>query len=179
MPPQSPQEPQQPPVQPQTQTTPINNLPQYPTPTTPNSYSPSTPPVQQPNIQARMFSGRLNRIGYFLAFVFIIVYFLVPLILQISFRSSGTSNIRALVNIVSLIWGLAGMILMIPAGISINIRRWHDLNKSGWYTLLGLIPLVGYVLPIILLFVPGTKSSNNYGEPDTRPSTIRKVLFNK
>jgi uncharacterized membrane protein YhaH (DUF805 family) len=154
---QSPQEPQQPNIQPQAQ----------------------TPPVDQPIAQAGMFSGRLNRLGYFLASIYIVIYFLVPIVLQLSFRNSGTSSLITMVNIVTIIWGLAGVILIIPAGISVGIRRWHDLNKSGWYMLIGLIPLVGYIVPIILLFFPGTNGSNNYGEPDIRPSSARKVLFNK
>jgi hypothetical protein len=38
---------------------------------------------------------------------------------------------------------------------------------------------VGYVIGALLLLIPGTKVANNFGEPDTAPSSIKKVLFGK
>ena len=37
------------------------------------------------------------------------------------------------------------------------IRRWHDLGKSGWFTLLMLIPLVNFLVLLYLLFASGVK----------------------
>lgn len=45
------------------------------------------------------------------------------------------------------------------------INRLHDLNKSGWLGLLGLIPLVNVFFGIYLLFGRGTNGANDYGAP--------------
>ena len=53
------------------------------------------------------------------------------------------------------------------------VKRLHDLNKSGWLWLLGLIPLVNLIFGIYLLFGKGTADSNDYGNPPTK--LLRKI----
>lgn len=55
-------------------------------------------------------------------------------------------------------------ILVIYSSIVLQIKRWHDLDKSGWFTLLGFVPLVGIVCFIYILFVVGTKGDNQFGK---------------
>ena len=45
-------------------------------------------------------------------------------------------------------------------------RRLHDLNASGWWQLITLIPM-GQLLMIGLIFFKGTQGTNKYGEPPT------------
>jgi uncharacterized membrane protein YhaH (DUF805 family) len=40
------------------------------------------------------------------------------------------------------------------------IRRWHDLGRSGWMTLLLLIPFVNFFVFLYLLFAPGIAQEN-------------------
>ena len=56
-------------------------------------------------------------------------------------------------------------IAAVAATAPIAVKRLHDLDKSGWYYLLVLVPLVNLILGLCLLFVPGTRGSNEYG-PD-------------
>lgn len=50
--------------------------------------------------------------------------------------------------------------------LSVNVRRWHDLNKSGWWVLINLVPLVGGLYAFILLgFMSGDQGPNSYGPP--------------
>ncbi|TGR16409.1 DUF805 domain-containing protein, partial [Mesorhizobium sp. M8A.F.Ca.ET.197.01.1.1] len=45
-------------------------------------------------------------------------------------------------------------------------KRWHDRNKSGWWTLIGLIPIIGGIWLLIELgILEGTRGANQYG-PD-------------
>ena len=46
---------------------------------------------------------------------------------------------------------------------SLYIRRWHDLGKSGWYSLLALIPFVNLVVLIYLFVAKGDEGPNTYG----------------
>ena len=48
--------------------------------------------------------------------------------------------------------------------LTLIIRRWHDLGKSGWFTLLLLIPLLNFLVMLYLWFVRGTAGPNTYGE---------------
>lgn len=55
---------------------------------------------------------------------------------------------------------------MIPA-----IRRCNDLNKSGWWSLLSLIPLVNVGFLIWALFFPGDSGANDFGPPPDKNSS--------
>ena len=43
-------------------------------------------------------------------------------------------------------------------------RRLHDIDKSGWFALIALVPVVGFFFSIYLFFAAGTVGSNQYGE---------------
>jgi uncharacterized membrane protein YhaH (DUF805 family) len=42
-------------------------------------------------------------------------------------------------------------------------KRLHDMNDSGWWTLLFLLPLIDAGFELVLLFKPGTRDANKYG----------------
>lgn len=65
-------------------------------------------------------------------------------------------------NCVPIVGNLLSIAMIIP-GVALSIRRMHDIGKSGWYLLMGLIPLAG---PIILLVYACTASqpeANQWG----------------
>lgn len=43
-------------------------------------------------------------------------------------------------------------------------KRFHDLGQNGWWSLVMCIPLVNFIVGLYLLFAPGEKASNKYGE---------------
>ncbi|NQY43829.1 MAG: DUF805 domain-containing protein [Legionellales bacterium] len=47
--------------------------------------------------------------------------------------------------------------------ILLNIRRLHDFNFRGWWLLLSIIPIIGYIWYLIIFFIPGNKESNRFG----------------
>ena len=59
-------------------------------------------------------------------------------------------------------------LLLIPANITLSVRRLHDVGKSGWMFLLMVIPLVNLIL-IILWFIvdAGQPHANSYGDVPT------------
>jgi len=63
---------------------------------------------------------------------------------------------------------LAGIINFIP-GLSIVVRRLHDVGKSGWFYLIILIPIIGFIWILILLCSDGVKEENKWG---TNPKLI-------
>lgn len=55
-----------------------------------------------------------------------------------------------------------------------SIRRLHDFDLSGWWSLLVLIPLV----PIVLVFIPGKKEANRFGPvPAPNPTSLKLVAI--
>lgn len=59
---------------------------------------------------------------------------------------------------------LTVLALFIPA-LAVSIRRLHDIGKSGWWYLIGLVPLIGFIL-LIIWFATETKQNNNeWGQP--------------
>jgi uncharacterized membrane protein YhaH (DUF805 family) len=57
-------------------------------------------------------------------------------------------------------------VLMLPAiipSIAVQVRRFHDIGKSGWFILLGLIPFIGSFIIIYFMVQPSMAGPNQYG----------------
>ncbi len=66
------------------------------------------------------------------------------------------------------IYGLFCLVTFIP-GLSVFVRRMHDIGRSGWYFLIAFIPFVGAILIIIWLFTDSKPETNKWGP---NPKTI-------
>jgi len=58
---------------------------------------------------------------------------------------------------------LFGIVTFIP-GIALGIRRMHDIGKSGWWLLIGLIPVIGWIVLIVWLATKSNPGANQWGE---------------
>ncbi|MGH6866863.1 MAG: DUF805 domain-containing protein [Methyloceanibacter sp.] len=106
--------------------------------------------------------GRVNRKQWWL-WLFLPVL-VVSLILSLIDAGMDTFNAEAGLGLLSGIWAL---IVLIPS-ILVHIKRFHDRDKSGWWVLIALIPIIGAIWLIIELgFLAGTPESNRYGPPVT------------
>lgn len=79
---------------------------------------------------------------------------------------------------------IVGIILayipLIAIGFILAKRRFNDMNHSGWMSLLQLIPFVGIFIWLWLVFGPGDKASNDYGQPpgpNSTPVVIGALIF--
>ena len=90
------------------------------------------------------FSGRASRSEYwwFLLFTF--------LALSVAALVSNTAGSLVLIA------------LLLPC-LTVGVRRLHDNDKTGWWLLLGTIPLINLLL-LYWLILTGTKGANKYGE---------------
>ena len=71
---------------------------------------------------------------------------------------------------------LAALVFIIPS-FAVGIRRLHDTNRSGWWILIGFIPLIGALVLIYFFVLEGTRGANQYGADPKEdevpaPSTI-------
>jgi len=95
------------------------------------------------------FTGRAARpeFWWFVLFQFVVLVVL-------SFVSQTLSSI-------------ASLAMLVP-GLAVGARRLHDIGKSGWLQLLGLIPIIGWILLIYWAAQPGQPDANQYGAPTAK-----------
>lgn len=105
------------------------------------------------------FSGRASRAEYWYFFLAVLLLNVVLTLLGLVFSESVLGDLIELLSSVFLLF------VLIPS-VSIGVRRLHDVNKSGWWYLLILVPLLG---PLVLLYWAiqvGDAGSNAYGDPE-------------
>lgn len=61
-----------------------------------------------------------------------------------------------------LIGGLVALAHLIPS-ITVGVRRLHDIGRSGWFLLVGLIPLIGWIILLYWAVKEGDPQDNAYG----------------
>jgi len=101
------------------------------------------------------FKDRASRSEYW---YFQLVFTIVSLPLFIYEDSSNDTHL-----IYSGISGIIVLILFIPA-ISVSVRRLHDINKSGWFVFISVIPYLGWIILAIMLIGKGTLGKNKFGK---------------
>jgi len=67
------------------------------------------------------------------------------------------------------VYGIIALATLVPS-LAVGVRRLHDINKSGWYYLIGLIPFVGGIILLVWFFTDGNRSANDYGEDPKNPA---------
>ena len=97
-----------------------------------------------------VFSGRARRKEYWM-------FFLINLI--IAFVLGFIDGIIGSSGVLGILYALA---VLIP-GIAVSIRRLHDTNRSGWWLLIALVPLIGTIALIVFLVQDGQPGENQYG----------------
>jgi uncharacterized membrane protein YhaH (DUF805 family) len=126
--------------------------------------------------QVGIFSGRIGRLGFLLGALYPLLLLVGMMLIYaaLSFTNqqtasadellpTQTSPIVLIVNSVLFLVGAIVTLLTLPISLSLHVRRWHDLDQSGWMTTLAFVPLVGAIASLVLLFAPGTRGSNRYG----------------
>jgi uncharacterized membrane protein YhaH (DUF805 family) len=110
-----------------------------------------------------VFSGRSRRMEYW---YFVLFNLVVYIVLSLIDGLLGTYNIVSGVGLLSGIYALA---VLIPT-LALWVRRLHDIDRTGWWVLINLIPLVGTIVLLVFALTPGTPGSNRYG-PDPKQAT--------
>jgi len=98
------------------------------------------------------FTGRASLSAYWW---FALALFIIGVVGEVLALSVGSAAFTALITLVLIIAGLSGL--------SAGVRRLHDTGRTGWLLLLGLIPIVGTVIVIVLLVMPATAGENRFG----------------
>jgi uncharacterized membrane protein YhaH (DUF805 family) len=106
--------------------------------------------------------GRVNRQQWWLRLI--VPVLVIELVLSFVDAAIGTYDARTGGGLLS---GLFALAVVIPA-IIVYIKRFHDRDKSGWWVLIGLVPLIGQLWLLIECgFLAGTPGPNRFGPPAT------------
>jgi len=101
------------------------------------------------------FSGRARRSEYWWFALFGLI---VSIVADLIDTMLGTMSEDTNVGVVG---GIAGLALLLPS-IAVAIRRLHDTSRSGWWILIGLIPIVGWIV-LIVFYCLDSHADNKYG----------------
>ncbi len=102
------------------------------------------------------FSGRARRKEYWMFVLFNIIFLIVAMILD---TVLGTAIEGAGYGLFYFLYTLA---VLIP-GLAVSVRRLHDVGKSGWMILIVLIPIIGWIWLLVLMFTNSNPRENQYG----------------
>ncbi len=57
---------------------------------------------------------------------------------------------------------LLGLAILLP-NLAVAVRRLHDTDRSGWWVLIGLVPVIGFLVLIWFYVQKGTEGANRFG----------------
>lgn len=96
------------------------------------------------------FSGRSRRKEYW---IFTLVNALLTSILE-AFANAT--------DLFTIIYVLFALFLIIPS-IAVAVRRLHDTGRSGWWYLIILVPIIGWIILLVFLLLDSNDETNEYG----------------
>ena len=103
------------------------------------------------------FNGRARRKEYWMFALFNIIFLIVAMILDNVLGITFGSDLHY-----GYLYVLYALAVLIP-GIAVAVRRLHDIGKSGWWYLIGLVPLIGGIWLIVLLATDSVAGDNEWG----------------
>jgi uncharacterized membrane protein YhaH (DUF805 family) len=101
------------------------------------------------------FNGRARRSEYWFFALFTALVSIVGGILDAIFGLKGFSQGTGPIQ------GVLQLALLLPS-LAVGARRLHDTSRSGWWLLIGLVPLVGWIV-LLLFFIQDSQPANKYG----------------
>jgi uncharacterized membrane protein YhaH (DUF805 family) len=96
-----------------------------------------------------VFSGRARRSEFWWYALFAAIVYIVAAIIDAAIGSPVVGYIVALA-------------LLLPS-LAVTVRRLHDTGRSGWWILIGIIPLIGAIVLLVFEVQDSQPGTNNYG----------------
>ena len=112
-----------------------------------------------------VFGGRSRRKEYWYFVLFSLIVSLVLSAVDALLGTFGSSN-------VGLLGGIYGLAVLIPS-IAVSVRRLHDIDRTGWWVLIGLVPVIGTIVLLVFAASDGTPGENRFGP---NPKASGKVV---
>jgi uncharacterized membrane protein YhaH (DUF805 family) len=101
-----------------------------------------------------VFNGRASRKEYWL-------FFLINMLVAVGIGI--VLGILKAVTHINLMWlGSIYSLGVLCPGLAVLVRRLHDTNRSGFWALLGLIPVIGSIVVLVFLCLPSVNEGNEF-----------------
>jgi uncharacterized membrane protein YhaH (DUF805 family) len=106
------------------------------------------------------FDGRINRAKFWAGIGVFIAIGIIAMILDSILGTRIALSSGGEIGIIGIIAALASIYF----AIAVYAKRWHDRDKSGWWTLIDLVPIIGAIWLLVELgILEGTRGANQYG----------------
>jgi uncharacterized membrane protein YhaH (DUF805 family) len=109
----------------------------------------------------RNFKGRARRSEYWFIQLFLVLTNLSAAVIDLALMNGDVD--RFIANggggIIGLIWILA---TIVPA-LAVLVRRLHDTGRSGWWALIGFVPVAGAIALLVFTVADSEAEQNSYG----------------
>jgi uncharacterized membrane protein YhaH (DUF805 family) len=112
-----------------------------------------------------VFSGRARRKEYWMFCLFYVIFAIVLVIIDSILGIGGEDG--------GLLSGLFVLAMLIPS-IALTVRRLHDTDRSGWWLLIGLVPLIGGIILLVFTVEDSQSGENRYG-PNPKSATATSL----
>jgi|SRR5690554_1828813 len=103
-----------------------------------------------------VFSGRARRKEYWFFALFNII---ISFVLGFIDGFVGTFSVDAGIGVLGGIYTLA---ILLPS-IAVSVRRLHDTDRSGWWLLISLVPIIGVIVLLVFMIQDSKPGENRYG----------------
>jgi uncharacterized membrane protein YhaH (DUF805 family) len=104
------------------------------------------------------FSGRARRSEYWV-FIFFYLFVYVAFLIAGALTKSSSATLGAALSLTGAVFSLA----MIIPSIAVSVRRLHDTDRSGWWFLLALVPLIGSLVLMVFFLLDSQPGDNRFG----------------
>jgi uncharacterized membrane protein YhaH (DUF805 family) len=98
------------------------------------------------------FAGRAPRAEYWWFYLLVVVGYIITTIID-SILGMGPYGVLTI---------LFALAMLLPS-LAVGVRRLHDTNRSGWWLLIGLVPLIGAIVLLVFFVLPSEPAENSYG----------------
>ena len=116
------------------------------------------------------FEGRARRSEYWFFMLFVCCVNVVINILSVFL--GGNDMLSMVLSGISVVFSLG---ILVPQ-IAVAVRRLHDIGKSGWFYLIGLIPFIGWIFMLVWFCTDSQPGDNQYG-PNPKENNYTNTIY--
>jgi uncharacterized membrane protein YhaH (DUF805 family) len=107
------------------------------------------------------FTGRSRRSEYWLVQLFLVLTNIAVAVIDLILMDGDVD--RFIANGGGGIVGLVWIVVTIVPALAVLVRRLHDIGRSGWWALIGFVPIVGAIVVLVFTVSDSALGENKYG----------------